>query len=98
MDQADELPLSLNDYLELVDWSGRAIHPHKNGSIPEYYPKIIDRLQMSLEALLKYLGNQDRNFKHVIGQPTAIRQVAKRLGRRFLHGISAAHRLFPRTT
>ena len=95
MDHADELPLSLNNYLELVDWSGRAIHPRKKGRIPDRYPKILDRLQMSPEALLKYLRKPDRDFHHVIGRPQAIEQTAKKLGRAFLHGIRAAHRLFP---
>ena len=96
VDQYDALPYSLRDYLELVDWSGRAIHPEKKGSIPEHYPKILDRLQMSPEALVKYLGEQDRDFRHVVGRPNAIRLAAEQLGRAFLHGVSAAQRLFPK--
>lgn len=95
MDQDDELPCGLNDYLELVDWSGRAIHPDKKGHIPEHYPRIIDRLQMSPEAVLKYLGRKDNEFRHVVGRPSAIREAADQLGRAFLHGVSAAQRLFP---
>lgn len=37
MDRSDELPLSLNDYLRLIDWSGRAIYPDKKGRIPDKY-------------------------------------------------------------
>ena len=96
LDQAHELPCSLKDYLELVDWSGRAMNPHKKGSIPEHYPKIIERMQMSPEALLTYLSKQDRDFRRVLGRPNAIRQTAEQLGRAFLHGVSAAQRLFPK--
>ena len=78
------------------DQYGRAIHPDKKGSIPEHYPKIIDRLQMNPEALLKYLGRKDSDFRHVVGRPNAIRQAAKQLERAFLHGVSAAQRLFPK--
>jgi len=95
MDHADELPLSLNDYLALVDWSGRAIHPDKKGSIPDHYPKIIDRLGISPDALIQYVGRKDRGFRHVVGRPHAIRAAAEQLGRAFLHGISTAQRLFP---
>jgi len=95
MDHADELPLSLNDYLDLVDWSGRAIHPDKKGSIPDHYPKIIDRLGISPDALIQYVGRKDRGFRHVVGRPHAIRAAAEQLGRAFLHGISTAQRLFP---
>ena len=95
MDQPDELPFSLNDYLELVDWSGRAIHPHKPGYIPEHYPKILERMELNPDALLTYLGRKDRDFHHVIGRPLAIRQAAAELGKKFLQGITAAQRLFP---
>ena len=50
MDQPNELPIGLNDYLELVDWTGRAIHPNKSRHIPELYPAILDRLQLNPEA------------------------------------------------
>jgi len=52
-------------------------------------------LQMSPEALLNYLRKPDKDFHHVIGRTQAIEQTAKKLGRAFLHGIRAAHRLFP---
>ena len=29
------IPFAFDDYLELVDWSGRAVHPHKRGFIAE---------------------------------------------------------------
>jgi len=44
---------------------------------------------------LKYLGRKDRDFRHVIGNPSAIRKAAIELGKKFLHGVSAAQRLFP---
>jgi len=29
------LPFEFADYRELVDWTGRAVHPDKRGAIPE---------------------------------------------------------------
>ncbi|MCU7944730.1 MAG: hypothetical protein KZQ87_18835 [Candidatus Thiodiazotropha sp. (ex Cardiolucina cf. quadrata)] len=40
------LPFRLKDYLELVDWTGRAILEHKRGYIPGDQPPILDRLQI----------------------------------------------------
>jgi len=34
------LPFEFADYLELVDWTGRAVHPEKRGAIPEGLPPI----------------------------------------------------------
>jgi REP element-mobilizing transposase RayT len=95
LDGDDGLPCELKDYLELVDWSGRAIHPNKRGSIADHQPKILQRLQIEPSALLSYLSRKEDKFHHVIGSKSSIRQAAANLGRRFLQGIAAAERLFP---
>ncbi|MCM8856208.1 MAG: hypothetical protein LC539_10760 [Candidatus Thiodiazotropha sp.] len=40
------LPFRLTDYLQLVDWSGRAILDDKLGFIPDNLPPILERLQI----------------------------------------------------
>ncbi len=94
LDGDEGLPCELKDYLELVDWSGRAIHPNKRGKIADQQPKILQRLQIEPVALLNYLSRKDQ-FHHFIGSKSSIRDAAARLGRRFLQGIAAAERLFP---
>jgi REP element-mobilizing transposase RayT len=88
------LPFTLDDYLELMDWSGRAIHPNKRGKIPEKIPPILERLGINPDRLLRYLNRKERGFYLVIGTPTAFQQAVANLGRRFFKGISAANRLF----
>jgi len=46
----DGIPYRLMDYLELVDWTGRAILPHKNGHIPDKEPKILEKLGFTTEV------------------------------------------------
>ena len=94
LDSDAGLPCELKDYLELVDWSGRAIHPHKRGKIADQQPKILQRLQIEPSALLRYLNRKDR-FHHFVGSKTSIREAASRLGKRFLQGVAAGERLFP---
>ena len=94
LDCDEGLPCELKDYLELVDWSGRAIHPNKRGKIADQQPKILQRLQIEPSALLRYLRRKDQ-FHHVIGSKSSIRDAAVKLGKRFLQGIAAAERLFP---
>ncbi|WP_328186057.1 hypothetical protein [Marinobacter sp. OP 3.4] len=43
---------SLNDYLELVDYTGRIIRPNKRGHIPENQPPILTRLGLTTEEWL----------------------------------------------
>jgi hypothetical protein len=40
------LPSRLQDYLELVDWTGRAILENKRGYIPGNQPQMLERLQI----------------------------------------------------
>jgi REP element-mobilizing transposase RayT len=42
-----ELPFSLQDYLELADWTGRAVRNDKRGFIPADRPRILDRIGIS---------------------------------------------------
>jgi len=95
LDSDEGLPCELKDYLELVDWSGRAIHPNKRGKIGDRQPKILQRLQIEPSALLRYLSRKER-FHNVIGSKSSIREAAVRLGKKFLQGIAAAELLFPR--
>ncbi|GAB4123815.1 MAG: hypothetical protein Tsb0027_21940 [Wenzhouxiangellaceae bacterium] len=95
LDDDHGLPCELRDYLELVDWSGRAIHPHKRGRIADQQPKILQRLHIDPTALLSYLSHKEDSFHHVIGSKSSIREAAAKLGRSFLQGIAAAERLFP---
>ena len=43
---------SLRDYLELVDYTGRIIHPTKRGAIPVSLPPILSRLGLSQDEWL----------------------------------------------
>jgi len=72
LDDDHGLPCDLKDYLELVDWSGRAIHPNKLGRIADHQPKILQRLQIEPSALLSYLSRQEDSFHHVIGSKSSI--------------------------
>jgi len=45
-DMPQGLPFQLNDYLELVDWSGRILRDDKKGAAPDHLPGILQRLDM----------------------------------------------------
>lgn len=52
------LPCRLQDYLELVDWSGRPLREGKRGAIDESLPPILERLQINSKhgIFAEYLG------------------------------------------
>lgn len=95
MDDHNQLPFTCDDYLQLVDWSGRAIHPNKQSKIAGTLPPILTRLGIQPNPLLRYLNRKERGFVNVIGTRNAIQNAAIAMGRKFLKGLSAADRLFP---
>jgi REP element-mobilizing transposase RayT len=89
------LPCILNDYLELVDWSGRAIAHGKRGAINADLPPILERLKLRPEAYLKYIRrDQETRFGHFIGAVESMKNLAQQFGKRFLKGQTAAAALF----
>jgi len=55
------LGLDLHDYLELVDWAGRAIREGKRGHIPEHTPALLQRLGMAPSGYLRQVqGHSQR--------------------------------------
>ena len=62
------IPYEIRDYLELVDWSGRAVVEGKRGSIPENLPPILQRLKIDPTAYLKFINRSEKNrFSNFIG-------------------------------
>jgi hypothetical protein len=44
--------MTLTEYLQLLDWTGRQLKPGKRGAIPNNAPPILDRLNLSAELWL----------------------------------------------
>ena len=56
------LPYSLEDYLELTDWTGRASLENKKGFIPEKTPLILETLG------IETLGIETAAWLEAVGQ------------------------------
>lgn len=94
-DAPDGLPFCLMDYLELVDWSGRAVRDDKRGAIAGGVPPILQRLGIDENAWIKTLKRSDYPFQRLAGRVAALRKAAGQYGQRFFKGMSAANHLFP---
>ena len=92
-DDRDGIPYKISDYLQLVDWAGRAIVHGKKGSIPQDFPPILDRLQLQPKKLITYLGKEQSLFCRAIGHANKMQQLARKLGLKFLKGTKAAKQL-----
>ena len=89
------IPYSHRDYLQLVDWAGRAISADKKGVIPEAMPPILERLGMASEPLIRYLANKQQEPVNALGPASRLRDMAASLGMKFLRGVSLGKQLYP---
>jgi len=93
-DAPDDLPFALTDYLQLLDWSGRAVRKDKPGAIPAHLPPILERLSIDPEAFLKFLRARRNAFSRAVGTAERLRETAQAMGQRYLRGIGPSRALF----
>jgi REP element-mobilizing transposase RayT len=84
-----------HDYLELLEWSGRAIRGDKRSAISAAQPPILKRLRLDPYHYLQHVQKGGRS-RHVaaLGSVDRLREAAERLGRRFLKGHCQSKRLY----
>jgi hypothetical protein len=73
------LPFRLNDYLELIDWTGRSILEHKRGYIPSDQPPILERLQIDPKHWLYMSEHFESHFKRLVGMSNSLVAACRRL-------------------
>jgi REP element-mobilizing transposase RayT len=74
------LPITLERYLEFLDWTGRQLRTDKSGSIPEHLAPILQRLGIRVDAWIETVACFGRSFGHVVGAAEAVMKHA------FAHG------------
>jgi hypothetical protein len=70
------LAMSLDQYLQLLDWTGRQLQADKRGSIPTGLAPMLDRLQCSSESWLDLVKNFRKRFRVEIGLPSTLQVVS----------------------
>mgnify|MGYP002623053666 FL=1 len=91
------LPLQLDDYLQLLDWTGRQLVKDKPGAIPKHLAPILERLGMAAtkaEQWLDLIANFDKLFTHVVGTSQQLVDRAAEKGRRYFRGRPACEAAF----
>lgn len=70
------------DYLELVDWAGRAVRADKRGAIPNHIPPILNRLGLDPGRFLHHMTGKSKLTQHLtaIGSLDRLQALAKKLG------------------
>ena len=88
------LPFTEQDYLELVDSTGRAIREDKKGFIPSEVPPILQRLGIEPSIWIEQIKCYGRSFNFCTGRLERMRSYAERFEQCWFQGIGASRRLY----
>jgi hypothetical protein len=81
------LPMTLERYLELLDWTGRQLRVGTTGVIPAALESILARLQVSAESWLETVTRFGRRFHSAVGLSDHLKREAQRLGVSRIQGL-----------
>lgn len=84
------IPLVFDDYLELVDWTGRAIRHNKPGEIHAALPPILQRLQISGRPWLAEIRHYGSWYGRAVGAAARAREYCEATGTRWVKGITSS--------
>lgn len=85
------IPMKFQDYLQLLDWSGRS-RSGKRGTIEQDLPPILARLQIDRDAWLRTMRLGGNLFGRAIGRFERLQSHARRLGQSWIRGLQVAPR------
>jgi REP element-mobilizing transposase RayT len=88
------IPFRSQDYLTLVDWSGRAPRPGKRGLINATLPPLLQRLNIDASAWGLAMQSGGNRFGRAMGKIDRMRLHAKTVGQRWIKGFRQAERLY----
>ncbi len=88
------IPLSVIDYLELVDWTGRQIKEGKTGAIREHASPILQRLSISPEHWIYLCSHFESKFKGLVGSLHSLEEACEKFKKKRRPNLSACVSLF----
>jgi REP element-mobilizing transposase RayT len=84
------LPIRLDQYLSLLDWTGRQLRVGSRGTIPSGLAPILERLGVIGDGWVETVRQFGRWFKTAAGRRASLAHLAVRRGKAWLQGQSAA--------
>ncbi len=88
------LPIRVEHYVMLLDWTGRELHAAKRGAIPDHLAPIVDRLGINRSNWVETVRSFGRLFKQAAGRPSSLVDAAARRSRCWFQGKAAARIAF----
>jgi len=90
----DGIPYRLMDYLELVDWTGRAVIKGKTGYIDTKEPKILEKLGFTADIWFKSVNQFSEHLYSHIGTEDQLKAVCEQSEKKWLAGVRKSRQLY----
>jgi putative transposase len=88
------LPIQVEHYARLLDWTGRELRADKRGAIPDHLAPIMERLGLTRSNWVETVRGFGRMFKQAAGRSSSLVDAAARRSRRWFQGKAAARAAF----
>lgn len=88
------VPISLEDYLKLLQWTAEQISSGQRPTIPSDLEPILDHLSVRGDAWLETIQEYEESFCHIVAAPVEMAKAAERMGVHHLKGMPNCRRLF----
>ncbi len=79
--------LTLESYLLLVDWTGRAIREDKAGAIPGEFAGILERMELDKEKWVEGVKRYGSLYYRIAGKAEGLALAARKAGQQWLQGM-----------
>jgi len=86
-------PVTVGEYIDLVDSTGRTIRADKRGAIPAAEPRALEKLGLSADRWTQKVKGVGSGYWRVVSTVDDIQAKAVEIGQRFLCGIGFARAL-----
>ncbi len=101
---SDELPLGVNtvlamkfeDYVELLEWTGRCVVEGKQGSISGAALPVLERMELEVENWVETVERYGSIYHRVAGKVENLKRKAVKLGQRWISGQGKSRWVFRR--
>src|SRR5690606_32964182 len=91
------MPLRTDQYLDLLDWTGRQLRPDKAGAINPEAPHVLDQLGIRSRTWSLQVRGIENRYWRAVGCADALLAKAQDIGQRWMKGVGSA-RVLERAT
>lgn len=85
---------SLEEYLKLLDETGRIIKDGKSGSIPQNLAPLLDRVNLDQGSWILAMKQFGKRFYRIAGQAQKMLNAARSIGQKWVQGLSFSRAIY----